>query len=70
MAGHGAAPQAGLANIDTLTQALRIVVRITLSDAGALLIGVFNLLRARRKKSGHRNQKNEALQLHRASPAP
>jgi hypothetical protein len=70
MAGHGAAPQAGSANIDTLTQALRIIVGITLSDAGALLIGVFNLLRARREACGHRNQKNEALQLHRASPAP
>jgi len=58
------APHAGFADVNALAKLPCIVVRVTLGNAAALLVGVLHFLRARRKAGSQCCQENEASQLH------
>jgi hypothetical protein len=56
------AVHAGFTYVNALTELPCIKLLVSIGDANTLLIGVLNLLRARRKADSHQN--NEASQLH------
>jgi hypothetical protein len=64
VAGNGVALHAGFADIDALIDLPGIKIAVSLGDAGALLIGVDDLLRTGRKADSRCRQKNEASQPH------
>ena len=64
VAGNRVAPHARLAHVNTLAELPCVIARVTLGDAGTLLIGVLDFLRTRRKAKSHRCPRNEVSQLH------
>jgi hypothetical protein len=63
VAGDSVAVHAGFTYINALTELSCIKLLVTLGDASALLIRVFNILRARRQKDSERRHNNGASQL-------
>src|SRR5882724_2763403 len=68
IAGQSIPPHACFAHIQTLGEPFGIVFRVSLSDAGTLLIGVGDLLRTPRKADPSGDQDTEAKRLHGVPP--
>src|SRR6266404_36788 len=68
IAGQNIPPHACFAHIQTLVESFGLVFGVSLSDAGALLIGVGDLLRTPRKADPSGDQNTKAKRLHGVSP--
>ena len=60
VAGNGVAVHAGYADIDALIALARIVCRVSLRDAGTLLVGILGFFRTRGQTASHQHQNNDS----------